>query len=502
MDKRSFLFFLLVTLAFRLWLALALPITGDEAYFIWWGKNPDWGFYDHPPMIGWWLAALLQVSDADVWLRLPALLLPVVLALAARQVLRPQGEALSWGGASLMLLTPLNVWNVIITTDTALVFFGFLSALAWWRAARDDDARWYLLSGVLLAGAVLSKYFIALQGFAYLMHALLRLNRRKWHGLLLCYGAVLPALALMYWWNSEHCWSNYMFNFVNRHENNRGLSATTPLVYLGMLLYVFTPMVMHLLWQRRAALKALWQTSHGQALLLMAGVPFMLFAGLSLVKLIGLHWVLSFLPLVLMLVPLVADETHVRRLVKWLAGFALLHMLVFVVIAQLPLEHWQRLRLYPGLVMTIDSQGLLAQLEPYQQDYVFMSDGYSNAVTLGWHARRYFPVFGLASSHARHDDILSDFREFAGRNILVLRKTAPSPGEYAPYFARLEIREIEQRGARYYLVLGQDFNYPRYRDEVLTAVRQRYYQVPHWLPQTHCYFCERYFPEQPCASSP
>ena len=32
-------------------------MTADEAYFIWWGWLPDWGFYDHPPMIGWWLAA-------------------------------------------------------------------------------------------------------------------------------------------------------------------------------------------------------------------------------------------------------------------------------------------------------------------------------------------------------------------------------------------------------------------------------------------------------------
>lgn len=502
MDKRSFLFFLVVTLAFRLWLAVALPITGDEAYFIWWGKYPDWGFYDHPPMIGWWLAALLQLSDASVWLRMPALLLPLMLALATRQVLRPYGDALAWGGASLMLLTPLNVWNVIVTTDTALVFFSVLSALAWWRAARDDDPRWYLLAGVMLAGAVLSKYFVALLGFAYLVHALVRPNRRKWRGLLLCYGAVLPALALMIWWNSAHCWPNYMFNFVNRHESGRGLNMTTPLVYLGMMLYVLTPMVIYPLWQRRAALKVLWHSAHGQALLLMAGVPLLLFAGLSLVKMIGLHWMLSFLPLLLLLLPLVLDEAGMRRVLQWLAGFALLHMLVFVIVAQLPLETWQRTRLYPGLVLTVDGQGVLDQLRPYRQDYVFMSDGYSNAVTLGWQARRYFPVFGLASSHARHDDILTDFREFAGRNILVLRKTPPALGDYTPYFARVDVKEIEQRGARYYLVLGQAFDYPRYRDEVLTAVRQRYYRVPHWLPQTQCYFCERYFPEQPCASSP
>ena len=33
-----------LTLLFRFWLGSALPMTGDEAYFIWWGWQPDWGF--------------------------------------------------------------------------------------------------------------------------------------------------------------------------------------------------------------------------------------------------------------------------------------------------------------------------------------------------------------------------------------------------------------------------------------------------------------------------
>ena len=82
MTGRLFAALLVVTLIFRFWLAAVLPITGDEAYFIWWGWKPDWGFYDHPPMIGWWLAALLTFNDAEWWLRLPVILQPGLLALA------------------------------------------------------------------------------------------------------------------------------------------------------------------------------------------------------------------------------------------------------------------------------------------------------------------------------------------------------------------------------------------------------------------------------------
>ena len=62
--KRVFWSAIGVTLAFRLWLAWWLPLTGDEAYFLQWGEAPALGYYDHPPLVGWLLAALLQLSHA------------------------------------------------------------------------------------------------------------------------------------------------------------------------------------------------------------------------------------------------------------------------------------------------------------------------------------------------------------------------------------------------------------------------------------------------------
>ena len=63
--RTAFYATLVLTLAFKFWLARALPMTGDEAYFIYWGAYPDFGFYDHPPMIGWVLALLLQLSRTE-----------------------------------------------------------------------------------------------------------------------------------------------------------------------------------------------------------------------------------------------------------------------------------------------------------------------------------------------------------------------------------------------------------------------------------------------------
>ena len=79
-------------LLFRLWLSMAFPFTGDEAYFWIWGVRPDLGYYDHPPMVGWILALTHRLSS-EVWVqRLPATLYlalaSVVMAVVFRWVRR------------------------------------------------------------------------------------------------------------------------------------------------------------------------------------------------------------------------------------------------------------------------------------------------------------------------------------------------------------------------------------------------------------------------------
>ncbi|MBI5791834.1 MAG: glycosyltransferase family 39 protein [Rhodocyclales bacterium] len=503
MTSRLFAALLVLTLAFRFWLAAAFPITGDEAYFIWWGWLPDWGFYDHPPMIGWWLAALSGVSKAEWWLRLPVILQPALLALAVYWALPKLvdgvGEQRRLWAATLILLAPVNVWNVFITTDTPLIYFSVLSGLAWIRAAKDDSPRWYLVAGLLLAGAVLSKYFAAILGFAYLVDALRRRKPGALAGVAIAYACTLPALALMAWWNSANCWPNFMFNFVNRH-GDAGWSLKTPLLYVVTLVYVLGPPVLWLAWKNRrpASADSLHASALPAALGTLAWLPFLLFALLAAVKQIGLHWLLSFVPFTLIWLTLRLKPSTLQRLGLFFAGFATLHIAAILVVSRVPLEAWQKTRLYDGIVLSFEHQAIGRELETYRKDWVLAMDGYSNAVTLGYNLRQYVVVFGEASSHARHDDLVTDFRALDGRNFLILRKSEPGPDDYRKYFRSVGVDSFEVRGARFWRVRGEGFDYAAYRGGVLAGVRQKYYAIPAWLPQTACYMCDRYFPGEAC----
>jgi len=482
-PRQWFAFALAATLAFRFWLAAVLPITGDEAYFILWGRTPDIGFYDHPPMVGWLLALLLRVSEAPWVLRLPVLLLPVLVALLVRHALR------AWFGrdadtadlaAIAVLLVPLNVWNVFITTDTPLVLFSVASLLAF---ARER----FLLAGVLLGLAFLSKYFAVLLGLAYLAWAVMA---RRPRAFTLVFAGALPFGLLNLYWNWQACWCNVMFNAINRHDD-AGLSWSTPALYAASLAYLAAPLLWFA-WRERGKLRAALARPGEGALLAAWLVPLLIFALLSPVRRIGLHWLLSFIPAIILTVALALDRRALLVTARWFAGLAVLHAAVIAVLLSLPLETWKNTRFYTRLVVLFDPASVLRPLAPLLEGAVLANEGYSTAALLSYHTKRNVPVFGPGSSHARHDDILTDWRAYQGRNFVIQRREEPTLAEYRPYFREVEARRIVARGATYYAVLGRGFDYAAYREGVLKPVRERWYRIPPALPVGRCYFFERY----------
>ncbi len=485
---------LVATLLFRFWLAAAAPVTADEAYFILWGRAPALGYYDHPPMVGWLLAPLAALSEASWWLRLPAVLLPAIAALMVRAALR------SWFGrdadtadlaALAVLLVPMNVWNVLITTDTPLVLFSVASLVVFARAAQKGSNGLFVLAGVLLGFAFLSKYFAVLLGLAFLAWAVL--SKRPKAFLLVFLGG-LPAGLLNLYWNYEACWCNVMFNAINRHdEGDGGWSLATPGLYAASLAYLAAPMLWFA-WRGRARLREAWGRPAERALLLAWLVPLLVFAALSPVKRIGLHWLLSFIPALVLSVALALERAQLRRTVAVLAAIAALHVVPLAVVMVLPLQTWKEMSFYPRLVFPGRIAELRAAIAPDLPGRMLAADSYASAALLEFHARQPVAVFGRGTSHARQDDIDTDWRSLAGKDLLILRREPPLAQDYAPYFRAIEVKKLPLGGGAYHAVLGNGFNYEAYRSGVLADIRDRYYRIPPRLPVGRCSFFERYFP--------
>ncbi len=492
-TDRPLLLVIVATLLVKLLIAHFLPMTGDEAYFIVWGKHPDFGFYDHTPMAGWFLTAMLAVSDAEVWLRLPQILTTTFIGWAIYLLLRRQHEDVAVMAASLYLLAPINVLGVMMTTDTPLLLFSFLSALGFYLAQRHDQLGWYLFSGLFLGLAFFSKFFAGLLGVAYFIYLLLFVRRgmRPWLGLLVVVAGTLPFIGLNLWWNYTHCWNNYLFNLMNRTSSSQ-FSYTLPLKYLATLLYLVTPPLIWYLGKHGRQIPALLRGDRFGVFLGLFLIPYGLFFILSFWVSIGLHWLLSFYPFVFLGIASLFSIQQLRRSLYFMLPFTVLHVILFIVVLALsPGLFKNNENTYKDLVYGMYAGEIASRIGEYKPEYLLATDSYTESALLSYAAREHVVVMGVGSHHARQDDQLTDFRQLDGKNILVL-SYYDNARTYAPFFESTEARTLTVEGATFYYVLGKNFNYQAYRKGVIEKIMQRYYQIPEDLPVGQCYMFERY----------
>jgi hypothetical protein len=481
-----------LSLLLRVWISVTFPITGDEAFFYWWGVYPDWGYSDHPPMVGWVIALMRMTLGDSLWaIRLPIVLLPLALGAALWWALAPLDRVRAAWAVLFFWLAPLNWLNTLITTDTPLIFWSVLSVAALMRAERrpalDRGAYGlYALSGLFIGCAFLSKYFSVVLGLAYLVYFGLY-RRERLPGLALLVVCALPGPAINIAYNMSHGWSNIMFNVYNRNED-ANFEWRKPLLYVGMMVYLITPVAVWMAWRYRQAMLAAARDRRLLACLVL--VPLLFFALLSGKKVIGLHWVLSFYPFGFAFLAFALPADRLRACAKGLALFAGLHVLVVAGLYMTSLETWRSAKLYPQIVRSYKAVEIVRQVS--SPGVVLMAEAYTPASIYGFERRQYMPVFGVGKFHARQDDMLVDFSLYQGKTVRIITADQPRLEEFSPYFDAVKVLDFMQDGVSFHAVEGTGFRFEAYRAGVLGEIYQRFYNIPSALPMTGCPFCERY----------
>lgn len=495
MPKVKKLFFatLLITLLIKVAVAVLLPMTGDEAYFIVWGNHPDYGYYDHPPMVGWFLTALLYFGDSELWLRMPAIAITTLIGWGIYRIIRDNDITLACLAGILYLTAPINVVGVLITTDTPLIFFSFLSALCFYKAQRYDDISWYAFAGIFLGLAFFSKFFAGLLGLAYVAYTILyvRRGRRPYYGLLWVIAGTLPFIGLNLIWNYNNCWNNYLFNFLNRTQGMQ-FSVMTTVKYVVILFYLLTPPIFYYLIRQSLVVNdTIKQHRYGVFLGLFI-VPIILFAVFSFWKSVGLHWLLSFYPFVFIALASLLRPYQLWRCVYFMVPFSVLHIIALgVIIAFSPGLFRDSENTYKDVTYVVKTNDILNKLKVYGDDYILATDSYTESSLLSYASGKHVMVFGHGSYHARQDEKITDFRTLDGKNILIVSYSQKLK-EYANYFKSIDEKPLAIEKTEFYVTLGRGFRYEAYRKDMLKKIIDRYYSIPGFLPVGSCYMYERY----------
>ncbi len=201
--------------------AWKVPLTGDEAYYWEWAKHLALGYSDHPPMVAYLIFPFDWVTANPFWIRIGFLLCGVVATLAAAATAKriTGNERAGMVTALAMTLTPmLSVGFVLATPDGPLMAGWAMCLYLTVRASQTHARRDYVLLGVAVAFALLSKMFSFALVAGIVAWALVPQRRSLWReGLALSFGVAAVLYAPFVLWNAQHHWISFIFALQQRH---------------------------------------------------------------------------------------------------------------------------------------------------------------------------------------------------------------------------------------------------------------------------------------------
>jgi 4-amino-4-deoxy-L-arabinose transferase-like glycosyltransferase len=455
--------FLLVcaTTLLRLLAAYTTELTTDEAHYALYGVHLDWSYFDHPSLIGWLQALVLQFSEADLAMRIMPILLFSAASLLLYKVCRtlfPQ-ESPWLGFASVALMQSalmLQLIGMAMLPDGPLLLLGLLVLLSLHGVLNQGSLRYWLWLGLCLGLAGLSKYTAVSLIFTVLLALFWSRQWRHflrpgpWLALLLGLLLITPVL----YWNYRHDWISFLYQIhhgtgkLNWEFTRVLVSQIGQLLVYGPALYLFGMIaaIAGVVELRKSG----WQQEQGVMLALALALPVLLLFGwnsgyeMTLPHWTSLGW-LALSPLAARWIMRAWSQRWVRITVRGSVAYAVL--LIALVFAQL-ISPWipfadnkNALRDLYGWRQAAEHAEVLRKALPDAADATLFVENWTLGSRLAWYAKP-TPVVVLDERYNQFDIWFGSPKNGA-HGILVLWPEANAQPETGGrgQFANCELRD-------------------------------------------------------------
>lgn len=472
---------------FKIAILILLPLTGDEAYFIKWANHLAFGYYDHPPMVGWSIYLMSFVSDSHLFFRLFAVATTFTTAYVIYQIalLYEVQKHKALLVSFIFLASPIDVLLILMTNDVTLLFFSSLGTLFLLYSLERGRTSYAILAGLFLGAAFLSKYFAIFLLFSLLVFSFYTYRKKALKSVLIVTFIISIFIAQNIYFNYESCWNNILFNFFARTEHS-SYSLESVLRYFAFIIYIFTPWGLYFLYKTTFAKGNLLKL-----LISILSVAFFIFLVVSLKNKIGLHWFLLFTPYIFLLFSFM-DERYLKKLFRYNAIFTAVHIVILIAILNTPTSLLSEHKKYSDIVMYTQPQELCKKLEIFDDEKLF-TFSYSSASLLSYYCKREVNVLFNNSKYGRMDDKLLDVRTLDEKDITIFSKRSIKKERLQSVCSSLELSSFELNGATFMSATCKGFSYDEYKKLYLEHQNESFYDIPEWLPSGKCYFKERYF---------
>jgi dolichol-phosphate mannosyltransferase len=232
------------TVLLRLFYMGPLELMHQEAYYWNYGQHMDFGYLDHPPMLGRLIRTSTEFSGGNEWaVRLVAfccwLMTALFSYLTARQAFN---RSTAMGVVLLVAILPAYYCTGFLSTPDAPLMACWAGTLYYLHKALFQRQPWaWYGADVTMGIGMLSKYTIILLVPSLFIYMLNNRNTRKWFARPEPYLAAIIALVLfspVILWNADHHWASFVFQGPRRFTDAFDFSLDA---FLGHVLLLLTP---------------------------------------------------------------------------------------------------------------------------------------------------------------------------------------------------------------------------------------------------------------------
>lgn len=240
MQGKTGLFWILLTswLLINLVQALFTEINADEAYYVLYGQNLAWGYFDHPPLVGLLTFLGSKLFSGNLAARFFTVLLqPITLwivwkTLVKQEVTNNKVRLFFIIAASLVMF---SAYGFITTPDVPLLFFTALFLHVYKNFLVKQNLGNSLFLSICMAGLVYSKYQgVILIGFVVLSNLKLLKSGWFWMAGLVALGLAAPH----FWWQYSNEFPSFKYHLIDRSS---GFKWNYFFEYLPTQIAIFNP---------------------------------------------------------------------------------------------------------------------------------------------------------------------------------------------------------------------------------------------------------------------
>ena len=211
-------------------------VSGEEAYYWLFSEYLDWGYLDHPPMVGVFTAPGYWLMPNNSGLRLGMLLANVLTLVVVRKTLSVKDDKLFlW---IILGCLPVHVGAFLVKTDVPLLLFEATFFYFYKKYLDKDDLKTVVFLALSIALIMLSKHhgFLVVL-FTVLSNVKLLTKKSFWLTVLFTVVFMLPHT----WWQYQNDFATIKFHLYNRID--MGFSWESLAYYIGIQPLVFGPLI-------------------------------------------------------------------------------------------------------------------------------------------------------------------------------------------------------------------------------------------------------------------